>query len=214
MQYKNIIWDWNGTIVNDAPLFVKTMNVLLKRNNLPLISLSDYKKNFCFPIEKYWRFLGFKFDQKTFNKFNGFFISLYKEKMFSPSLQPNIVSVFQELQNLKIKQFILSASEQSLLQKAVKHYKVSSFFSGVYGVDNLNAVGKESVGENLINNHSLNLKETILVGDTAYDYRVASKLGCACVLVSFGHFKYSRLLFKNCTVIKSVDKLRTFLVSD
>ena len=30
MLIKNIIWDWNGTIVNDAPLFANTMNVLLK----------------------------------------------------------------------------------------------------------------------------------------------------------------------------------------
>ena len=130
MQYKNIIWDWNGTIVNDAPLFVDTMNVLLKKNNLPLICLSDYKKKFCFPIEKYWRSLGFRFNQKTFNGLNKHFISLYKEKMFSPPLQPNIVSVFQELKNLKIKQFVLSASEQSLLQKSVVYYKITGFFSG------------------------------------------------------------------------------------
>jgi len=212
MQYKNIIWDWNGTIVNDAPLFVDTMNVLLKQNSLPSICLVDYKKKFCFPIEKYWRALGFRFNQKTFNTFNKLFISLYKEKMFSPPLQPDIVSVFRELQNLKIRQFVLSASEQSLLEGAIVYYQIDSFFAGIYGVDNLNAFGKEAFGKKLIEDHSINPKETIVVGDTAYDYRVASSLGCRCVLVSFGHFEYSRLLFKDCITLHSVDELRTLLL--
>ena len=42
-QIKNIIWDWNGTIVNDAFLFVEIMNGVLKKEGLPLISLEDYK---------------------------------------------------------------------------------------------------------------------------------------------------------------------------
>jgi len=214
MKYKNIIWDWNGTIVNDAPLFVDTMNILLKQNNLPCISLSDYKNSFCFPIEKYWEALGFRFNQKTFNTLNKRFISLYKKRMFSPLLQPNIVSVFKDLNKLKIKQFVLSASEQSLLKKSIIYYQVGGVFSGIYGVDNLNAVGKEVVGKKLLEAHSINPQETVVVGDTAYDYRVASALGCHCVLVSFGHFKYSRLLFKGCATLRSVGELRSFLFSN
>ena len=30
MKYKNIIWDWNGTIVDDAYLFVDIMNKTLE----------------------------------------------------------------------------------------------------------------------------------------------------------------------------------------
>ena len=123
MKYKNILWDWNGTIVNDAPLFVETMNVLLKQKGLPSICLADYKKTFCFPIEKYWRALGFRFNKKTFAKLNKQFISLYKKRMFSPLLQPGIVSVFKELQSLKIRQFVLSASEDLLLQQAIVYYQ-------------------------------------------------------------------------------------------
>ena len=64
MINKNIIWDWNGTIVDDAWVFVDIMNRFLKKNNLPIISLEDYQQNFCFPIQNYWRSLGFKFTPK------------------------------------------------------------------------------------------------------------------------------------------------------
>ena len=47
---KHIIWDWNGTIVNDAPLFVDIMNKSLSAASLPNITLNDYKNLFVFPI--------------------------------------------------------------------------------------------------------------------------------------------------------------------
>ena len=97
------------------------------------------------------------------------------------------------------------------MKKSIIYYQIGGVFSGIYGVDNLNAVGKEVVGKKLLEAHSINPQETVVVGDTAYDYRVASALGCHCVLVSFGHFEYSRLLFKGCTTLRSVGELRSFL---
>ena len=37
----SLIWDWNGTIVDDAPVFIRIMNEFLEERGLPLI---DAKK--------------------------------------------------------------------------------------------------------------------------------------------------------------------------
>jgi phosphoglycolate phosphatase len=34
---KHIIWDWNGTILNDVDLSIRTINKLLTTHNLDLI---------------------------------------------------------------------------------------------------------------------------------------------------------------------------------
>ena len=68
MVIKNIIWDWNGTIVDDAWVFVAIMNSLLKKGGLPQTDLQYYRKNFCFPIQDYWKGLGFKFTEKSLQK--------------------------------------------------------------------------------------------------------------------------------------------------
>ena len=44
------VWDWNGTIVDDAQLFVDIMNLFLKEQRLPLIDVEVYRENFEFPI--------------------------------------------------------------------------------------------------------------------------------------------------------------------
>ena len=41
-KIKHIIWDWNGTLVNDAWLFVELMNEELGQRNLPHINIQKY----------------------------------------------------------------------------------------------------------------------------------------------------------------------------
>ncbi len=208
MKIKNVVWDWNGTIVDDAWVFVDVMNGLLKKNNLPTISTSDYKKHFCFPIQDYWHFLGFRFSKSEFNTLNFRFIKKYQKKIFLPKIHFGIKDVLTKLNDFKIKQFVLSASEQNLLNKSVKHYNLNYLFNGVYGVDNLNATGKLSLGRKLMDDFDLNPKETLLIGDTQYDKDVSIGLGCRLLLVSFGHISHDRLVKENNqVVVENVDNL-------
>ena len=50
MKYKNIIWDWNGTILNDAPVAFEATNILLERYGYPKITLEYYRDNVDTPI--------------------------------------------------------------------------------------------------------------------------------------------------------------------
>ena len=45
-KIKYIIWDWNGTLIDDAWLFVELMNTELQDRDLPLINIQDYRQNF------------------------------------------------------------------------------------------------------------------------------------------------------------------------
>ena len=209
--YKNIIWDWNGTIIDDAWLFVDIMNSFLKKELLPPTSLKHYRKNFCFPIQDYWRNLGFKFTKKDFDVLNAKFIQEYQKKMFLPNLHGGVESLLFNLQQKQIQQFVLSASEKRLLKESVNYYGLNSFFRGVYGVNNLNAIGKLSLGKFVCQQHKLVFHETLFIGDTEYDCEVAQSLGCRVILVSHGHINHQRLLKTGVPVVPSVDALANTL---
>lgn len=34
MEYKNVVWDWNGTLLDDVKISVDTINVMLERKHL------------------------------------------------------------------------------------------------------------------------------------------------------------------------------------
>ena len=58
-KYDYILWDWNGTIVDDLNINFKIINQLLKERNLPTITLQRYKEIFTFPIIEFYRSAGF-----------------------------------------------------------------------------------------------------------------------------------------------------------
>ena len=210
-QIKNIIWDWNGTIVNDAFLFVEIMNGVLKKEGLPLISLEDYKNNFCFPITQFWKSLGFVFNRTSFDILNAQFIDNYKKQMFRPKLHKGIIDLFKYIEKKNIHQFVLSASEHSLLKKSVSFYGVKSFFKAIRGVDNVNALGKEFLGRRLCLEYQLNPQNTLLIGDTEHDVDVSVSIQTQVLLVAFGHISKNRLLATKQSVVDSIEEIKSFI---
>ena len=209
-----VFWDWNGTIINDAQLFVDLMNVFLKEKKLPAINVKEYREKFEFPIIEYYRQLGFDFSNESFDDLGLRFIHNYKKERFKANLFSGVVDVLCLLQQHDCKQFVVSAQENSLLLSAIKHYGLEKFFVHASGVKNVYAKGKISA--------ALKLKKTFLnndnckvfvVGDSLYDLRVARSLGATPVLVSFGHYSRRRLEDKNCILLDSVNDLKNFFLT-
>ena len=92
-----VIWDWNGTIVDDAQLFVDIMNSFLKEQRLPLINVAVYRESFEFPIINYYRRLGFDFKKESFESLGSRFIDIYQQKCFNAPLFPGVFDIIKSL---------------------------------------------------------------------------------------------------------------------
>jgi len=207
----SIIWDWNGTIVDDAFVFIKIMNSFLKERNLPLISLKDYQRFFVFPVKNYYISLGFDFTKESFETLSYEFIAEYKKAMFSPVLVNGVSSLISALNKEKITQAIVSAQENSLLKKAVNYYKLNKNFVCVQGTDNYKAMGKIDIAQKVFSAHFKGSKKTILIGDTEHDAEVAKALFIDCCLVSYGHSSKERLKKTGFPVVDSISELQAML---
>ena len=51
MRYKHIIWDWNGTLLDDRWLCVEGINQALVKRDLNPITENKYRENFTFPVK-------------------------------------------------------------------------------------------------------------------------------------------------------------------
>ncbi len=61
-KVKQLIWDWNGTLLDDVRMCVNVMNVLLDKYALPELTCEKYKQVFDFPVKDYYANLGFDFE--------------------------------------------------------------------------------------------------------------------------------------------------------
>ena len=53
-KYDSIVWDWNGTLLDDVSLAIDVMNKMLSENDLVQIDNETYKKLFEFPVQRYY----------------------------------------------------------------------------------------------------------------------------------------------------------------
>ena len=182
-----IIWDWNGTLLNDVDACVKAMNIMLKCRNMVVLYPHQYKEIFTFPVQDYYQILGFNFEKEPFEDLSIEYISLYKELSKESQLHNSAIEVLNEFRINGIEQVILSASEQGALEDQVNQHKISNYFQSLIGLNNIHAKSKLQNALNYINESKVSLLKTCLIGDTYHDYEVARSIGCKCILINNGH---------------------------
>lgn len=183
---KLIIWDWNGTLLNDVKACVDSMNCMLEKRSVNKISTDYYKSVFTFPVKKYYQELGFDFDKEPFEELSIEYIDLYKRNSMSSPLHEGVIELLNFFKSKKYKQVILSASEQIALENQVKQRNIFSYFDSLIGLNNIHAKGKVDNAKNFIVN-SPGYDQIILIGDTMHDLEVAQEINAKCILVSNGH---------------------------
>jgi phosphoglycolate phosphatase len=192
-NYDNVIWDWNGTLIDDVDMAVTCINKLLPKYNASVITTSKYREIFDFPVKKYYSHLGLDLEANSFEEIRDQYVKDYNLNIvLNSSLFPETETLLEEIKKTK-NQYILSAVSQWHLDSITTHFKVQHLFNERFGVNDHYASGKIARGVELIKYANLELKKTILIGDTIHDFEVATELGIDCLLLADGHQSHTRL---------------------
>lgn len=207
-RYKHILWDWNGTLWDDAWLCVEIINQMLHQRGLPAITREQYQELFGFPVIDYYRKLGFDFSTEPFVTISTEFISAYEGRKSECALRYDALELLKSNHQNGVSQSILSASKQIQVEEAVTKLGISDIFTAIMGLDNHHAFGKVDIGKKWISETDLALQEILLIGDTLHDYEVAKAMGIDCYLIPSGHQSQHRLAACGAKVIASFADLR------
>ncbi len=206
MVHSHILWDFNGTILNDVEVGFDSANILLTKHGLnELKNIEEYREIFCFPIIDYYRKLGFDFNKNPYNELAVEWVSIYNENVHKANLYDGIIRLLKEINKSKTPQLILSATELKMLKKQLKSLGISKYFDTVLGTGDIYAYSKEKIAINWAN--IVKPKNALLIGDTTHDKTVADAAGFDCILVANGHEDKQRLIETNATVVDSVNDI-------
>lgn len=196
-NYKHIIWDWNGTLLNDVDYSKNIINNILSDNDLPKLSLQKYREIFTFPVQDYYVAAGLDFSKTSFEILGRNFIDEYESKKLTCSLFNHAVEVLSLIHKKGITQSVLSAYLHENLVKILDHYGLTKYFDYVNGLDNIYAGSKVNIGLKLIEKINLPGDEILFIGDTLHDAEVANAMGVDCVLIANGHQVKEKLILKH-----------------
>jgi phosphoglycolate phosphatase len=206
----SLIWDWNGTLLNDLNFCVSTINILLKKRDLTLLNPGSYKEVFSFPVKDYYKAVGFDFEKEDFSIPAREFIDLYDSGVKDCVLHNSAIEVLTHFKNLGERQFVLSAMKQNMLEQTLKQQNIFDFFEGVAGLNDHYAASKIERGEQLISAFNIEKSNTWIIGDTIHDFEVAESLGTGCILIADGHQSVERLQKTGEKVIGSLQEIMKF----
>lgn len=203
-NYDAVFWDWNGTLLDDIDACLKSVNVSLSKRSLPVLDSVTYAEKFRFPVKDYYRELGFDFSKDSYEVLAGEFFVNYLT-VESP-LRTDAKKVLEKLFLNSVKQYILSASEISLLKQGVQKFGIGVYFTDLIALSDFHAAGKTEVGKRYLETHPVKGK-ILMVGDTEHDAEVARALGIDCVLIESGNNSLQRLQATGAKVIASLSEL-------
>lgn len=206
-KISGIIWDWNGTLLDDTELSVQTMNQMLQKRNLQPLTITTYKEVFSFPVKDYYSKIGFDFLSEPFEIPATEYIDIYNSSVDNCNLHNHALMVLKYFKDLGIRQYVLSAMEQQALNRCLELLQITQYFEHVSGLDNHYAASKLDNGKQLIKTLHLETGQLLLIGDTVHDYEVACELGCKCILIANGHQSDSILKSTGVTVIDTLSDL-------
>jgi phosphoglycolate phosphatase len=190
--YTHLIWDFNGTILNDLDASLLAANALLEQYGLKTLrSIEQYKELFGFPVIEYYKRMGFDFDKLSYDQLAVEWVAYYRRFSADASVFPEIPRLLREVRELGGEQIILSASELGLLTSQLRGLGIYDCFSEVLGLDNIHANSKTQLAHAWRAAHP-NAK-ALFIGDTEHDADTARAMEADCILVASGHRPFHAL---------------------
>ena len=98
-KYTHVIWDWNGTILNDVDLCVDVGNNLFRKKGIPLLTVEKYKEIFTIPVRDYYVAAGFDFENESFEVVGKEWMDEYEERKYECSLHFELVNVMNKIKD-------------------------------------------------------------------------------------------------------------------
>lgn len=212
LPYAVILWDWNGTLLDDADYGLAIINGMLKRRGLRVPDREEHGRLFDFPVIRYYERLGFDFQKEPFEDLSHEFIDAYFADVRSCGLRPGSERLLGDLQEAGYRQMILSASRQDYLDDLVEWYGLSRFFEELLGIDTVHAPGKGNRGCDWLRESGIDPARVLLIGDTVHDAEVAGKMGIDCWLVPGGHHPRSRLAETGRPCLENLERIGSELL--
>jgi phosphoglycolate phosphatase len=208
---RHVLWDFNGTLLDDVDCCVKSLNTLLGERALSPITRAQYLEGFGFPVRDFYLALGFDFAREEFERVSDVFIARYTEALALAAPVARALDALAELQRRSIEQSVVSAMEHGLLVQLLQRFGLHGYMKHVRGLDHLGASSKVALGLGLQRELGLGPRELLFVGDTLHDFEVATAIGCPCLLYARGHQARARLQASGAQVIDSLDAVLDYV---
>ena len=200
---RHLVWDWNGTLLDDLPLVVAATNAAFASVGGPVVTAEAHRRDFRRPVRDYYAaVLRRPVDDEEFARLDKVFHDAYQAGLATCRLTADAEAA---LRSWTGSQSLLSMWFHTDLVPTVDRLGLSSYFARVDGLRA--AVGGGPKHPHLVR-HLAALRvtgaEAVLIGDTVDDAEAAAAVGARCVLYAGGFTEERQLRATGAPVVATL----------
>lgn len=183
----HVVWDWNGTLVEDLPVVVESVNAALDAIGEAPITDDDYRANYTRPVERFYdQLLERPITVDEFAILDRVFHEQYRATLDRVPLANDAVEAIEAVAARGWTQSILSMWWEEELLEVVAQHGLIDRMALVQG--NRDDPGGEKAGHLLRHLSALRVgpESVVMIGDSIDDAAAAGVVGTACVLYDGG----------------------------
>jgi phosphoglycolate phosphatase-like HAD superfamily hydrolase len=183
----HVVWDWNGTLLDDFALTARIASVTLAELGVPGVTAQDVRSSFSRPFRTFYsRLLGRAVTEDEYAYIRRCYERDYDAEVFEMPLRTDAAHALDHLAP-QATQSLLSMAPDAQLQALVDHHGLRHRFVRVDGSPTTNSDGnKASRLATHLAAMGIDGTQTVLIGDTVDDHEAAHACGAATVLVTCG----------------------------
>lgn len=188
MDLKVVVWDFNGTIVDDVKMCYEIETRMLKERNMKTYTLEEYRDMFCFPVIEYYYKMGYTFEKETYADISIEFNALYDSLFPTVGVMDDFLETITSLKERGLQNVIISASRQDKLLEQCRALGITQYFTHILGTDNLLGSSKIDIARKFMKEEQIVPEECMYLGDSLHDVETAEAMGIHNIkLISRGH---------------------------
>ncbi|MFF4878284.1 HAD family hydrolase [Micromonospora sp. NPDC000668] len=190
--HPHLVWDWNGTLLNDLSLVVAATNAVFASVGGPAVTSEEHRVRFRRPIAEYYaEVLGQAVDDDEFGRLDRIFHDAYRSGLTTCELAADARTAMASWTG---SQSLLSMWFHEELVPTVHTYGLTSHFARVDGLRATVGGGRkaESLQQHLAE-LGVDGTSVVLIGDSIDDADAALAVGGRAVLYTGGFTDRARL---------------------
>lgn len=214
MKFTNIIFDFDGTLIDSRPGVVKSFKKVANELLSKEINDQEITRLIGKPLAQIISVLLEIEDKNIINKGSELFRKYYNNNgLYENMIYPGIKEMSEFLKEQSCQLFVVSNKIESFMNKILTQHDINKYFVSSIGTNGSDLKSKKAeYVKSILVNYQLEKNQTVIIGDTESDIIAGKENLIYCIGVTWGYGKEKDLVEAGADKIcRSPQELKKFL---
>jgi phosphoglycolate phosphatase-like HAD superfamily hydrolase/ADP-ribose pyrophosphatase YjhB (NUDIX family) len=179
-MFRNLIFDWSGTLVDDLGPVIEATNAVLGKYDIAPLDREEFRRNFRLPYREFYQEM---LPHVPLDELECHFRPAFDAAVTPVTILPHSREKLEWCAAAGIRTFVLTSMDSDAFERQMDDFGLRHLFEATYS----SVVDKREVIHRILADHSLVPEETAFVGDMTHDVETARHGGITSIAVLTGY---------------------------